>query len=98
MDLQCSNVVTLPDGDGEITVPTMSFNVIYILSHLYRHVFTEGIGLRQLIDYYFVLVKSEERRVKNLTALQRELKHLGLWKFAGAVMYVLRHWDYQRRK
>ena len=89
MDLQCSNVVTLPDGYGEITVPTMSFNVIYILSHLYRHVFTEGIGLRQLIDYYFVLVKSEERRVKNLTALQRELKYLGLWKFAGAVMYVL---------
>ena len=31
----------------------------------------------------------EERRVKNLTALQRELKYLGLWKFAGAVMYVL---------
>lgn len=89
MDLQCSNVVTLPDGYGEITVPTMSFNVIYILSHLYRHVFTEGIGLRQLIDYYFVLVKSEEQRVKNLTALQRELKYLGLWKFAGAVMYVL---------
>ena len=89
MDLQCSNVVTLPDGYGEITVPTMSFNVIYILSHLYRHVFTEGIGLRQLIDYYFVLVKSEERRVKNLTALQRELKYLGLWKFAGAVMYVM---------
>ena len=89
MDLQCSNVVTLPDGYGEITVPMTSFNVIYILSHLYRHVFTEGIGLRQLIDYYFVLVKSEERRVKNLTALQRELKYLGLWKFAGAVMYVL---------
>lgn len=89
MDLQCSNVVTLPDGYGEITVPTTSFNVIYILSHLYRHVFTEGIGLRQLIDYYFVLVKSEEGRVKNLTALQRELKYLGLWKFAGAVMYVL---------
>ena len=87
MDLQCSNVVTLPDGYGEITVPTTSFNVIH--SHLYRHVFTEGIGLRQLIDYYFVLVKSEGRRVKNLTALQRELKYFGLWKFAGAVMYVL---------
>ena len=86
-DLQCSNVISLPDGYGEITVPTTSFNVIH--SHLYRHVFTEGIGLRQLIGYYFVLVKSEERRVKNLTALQRELKYLGLWKFAGAVMYVL---------
>lgn len=44
MDLQCSNVVTLPDGYGEITVSTTSFNVIYILSHLYRHVFTEGIA------------------------------------------------------
>ena len=66
---------------------------------LYRHVFTEGIGLRQLIDYYFVLVKSEERRVKNLTALQRELKYLGLWKFAGAVMYVLHEaLGYLRRK
>ena len=89
MDLQCSNVVKLPDGYGEITMPTMNFNVIYILSHLYRHVFTEGIGLRQLIDYYFVLVKSEEQSVTNLTALQHELKNLGLWKFAQAVMYVL---------
>lgn len=87
MDLQCSNVVTLPDGYGEITVPTMSFNVIYILTHLYRHVFTEGIGLRQLIDYYFVLNKEELLVIRD--TLQRELKHLGLWKFAKAVMYVL---------
>ena len=34
-------------------------------------------------------MKSEERRVKNSIALERELKHLGLWKFAGAMMYVL---------
>ena len=105
MDLQCSNIVTLPDGYGEITVPTTSFNVIYILSHLYRHVFTEGIGLRQLLDYYFVLVKwhtdltnltDSNKSLPQMTqintdldALQRELKYLGLWKFAGAVMYVL---------
>lgn len=88
MDLQCSNVVTLPDGYGEITVPTMNFNVIYILSHLYRHVFTEGIGLRQLIDYYFVL-RNTDYNIANKAVLQRDLKHLGLWKFAGAVMYVL---------
>lgn len=88
-DLQCSNVVSLPDGIGEIAIPTTAFNVVYQLTHLYHHFFDEGIGMRQIIDYYFVLVKSKERRVKNLTALQRELKHLGLWKFAGAVMYVL---------
>ena len=95
-DLQCSNVVTLPDGYGEITVPTTSFNVVYILSHLYRHVFTEGIGLRQLLDYYFVvmmwhtdLTNLTDSDSADLAALQRELKRLGLWKFAGAVMYVL---------
>lgn len=88
MDLQCSNVVSLPDGYGEINVPTVNFNVIYILSHLYRHVFTEGIGLRQLIDYYFVL-RNTDCNIANKTVLQRELKHLGLWKFAQAVMYVL---------
>lgn len=88
-DLQCSNVVSLPDGIGEIAMPTTAFNVVYQLTHLYHHFFDEGIGMRQIIDYYFVLVMSEERRVKNLTALQRELKNLGLWKFAGAVMYVL---------
>ena len=96
MDLQSSNVVTLPDGYGEITVPTASFNVVYILSHLYRHVFTEGIGLRQLLDYYFVvmmwhtdLTNLTDSDSADLAALQRELKRLGLWKFAGAVMYVL---------
>lgn len=105
MDLQCSNVVTLPDGYGEITVTTTSFNVIYILSHLYRHVFTEGIGLRQLLDYYFVLVKwhtdltnltDSNKSLPQITqintdldALRHELKYLGLWKFARAVMYVL---------
>ena len=88
-DLQCSNVVELPDGAGEIAVPTTAFNVVYQLCHLYHHFFDEGIGMRQMVDYYFVLVKSEERRVKNQTALHRELKYLGLWKFAGAVMYVL---------
>ena len=97
-DLQCSNVVELPDGAGEIAVPTTAFNVVYQLCHLYHHFFDEGIGMRQMVDYYYVLVKSEEGRVKNcpategkanVTSLQRELKHLGLWKFAGAVMYVL---------
>lgn len=88
-DLQCSHIVRLPDGAGDIAIPTTAFNVVYQLTHLYHHFFDEGIGMRQIIDYYFVLVKNEERRMKNLTALQRELKYLGLWKFAGAMMYVL---------
>ena len=167
-DLQCSNVVSLPDGIGEIAIPTKAFNVIYQLTHLYHHFFDEGIGMRQIIDYYHVVCDfykvyqnsskitpslftikegstshpdpltlrgeggnrptrcSEPLRSKDggpskvspdcagwdrlsiegdnsggsatavtssastaLDVLQRELKYLGLWKFAGAVMYVL---------
>ena len=157
-DLQCSNVVSQPDGIGEIAIPTTAFNVVYQLTHLYHHFFDEGIGMRQIIDNYYVVnnylsnpsvslskgsstshpspLSSEERDVTALrcseplrskvggaskpspncagwdrlsiegdnsvastsvtssasTALvvvQRELKYLGLWKFAGAVMYVL---------
>ena len=54
-DLQCSNVVKLPDGAGDIAVPTTAFNVIYQLTHLYHHFFDEGIGMRQIIDYYYVV-------------------------------------------
>lgn len=86
-DLQCSNVVSLPDGIGEIAIPTTAFNVIYQLTHLYHHFFDEGIGMRQIIDYYYIVNNDELLVIKD--ALQKELKHLGLWKFAKAVMYVL---------
>ena len=86
-DLQCLNVVSLPDGIGEIAIPTTAFNVIYQLTHLYHHFFDEGIGMRQIIDYYYVVNNDELLAIKD--TLQKELKHLGLWKFARAVMYVL---------
>ena len=164
-DLQCSNVVSLPDGIGEIAIPTTAFNVVYQLTHLYHHFFDEGIGMRQIIDYYYVVNNdlsnhpvplskegstfspspsssgsgdvtapsrcSEPLRSKvggpskvspdcagwdrrdaigdiasdasvssvftkdssastALDVVQRELKYLGLWKFAGAVMYVMK--------
>ena len=93
-DLQCSNVVSLPDGIGEIAIPTTAFNVIYQLTHLYHHFFDEGIGMRQIIDYYYVVISDyllviNDESLGIRDTLQRELKYLGLWKFARAVMYVL---------
>ena len=86
-DLQCSHIVGLPDGAGDIAIPTTAFNVVYQLTHLYHHFFDEGIGMRQIIDYYYVVNNDELLVIRD--ALQKELKHLGLWKFAMAVMYVL---------
>ena len=71
---------------GEIAIPTMEFNLIFQLTHIFSHLMNEGIGLRQLVDYYFVLQHAD---IKDLTELQRNLKHFGLWKFAGAIMYIM---------
>ena len=67
--------------------PTNRFNAVYLMMHIFRHVFHEGIGLRQLMDYYFVLIHltDEERK----WAYGR-LKWLGLGKVTCAVMYVMK--------
>lgn len=75
-------------GDDAVAVPTPSFNCVYQLYHLYHHYFYEGVGLRQVVDYFFV-VRKWNVDCEKLSSLQRELKLLGLWRFAGAVMFVL---------
>ena len=54
-DLQCSHIVGLPDEAGDIAIPTTAFNEVYQLCHLYHHFFDEGIGMRQIIDYFLVV-------------------------------------------
>lgn len=82
---QFSHRVTLGE-QGVVAIPTVKFNLIFQLTHIYAHLMNEGIGLRQLLDYYFVLLHAD---IKDLAELQRNLKRFGLWKFAGAIMYIM---------
>lgn len=83
IDAQCCHKVSLPDNVGEVAVPTNDFNILYQLYHLYHHYFYEGVGLRQVVDYYYVIKNAKS------SYTEHSLKHLGLWKFAKAMMYVL---------
>ena len=83
---QCRNVVGLPDDAGEIDIPTAEFNIVYQLSHLMHHFFDEGIGLRQIVDHYYLL---RTTKFADSHDWKEELDYLGLRKFAGAVMYVM---------
>ena len=129
---------------GEIAIPTVEFNLIFQLTHIFSHLMNEGIGLRQLLDYYYVLcdfykvyqnfsnpsvslskgsstfspspsssgsgyvtallgarnryalrLADHQRSTPDcagwdrLGVLQKELKELGLWKFAGGIMYIM---------
>ena len=72
---------------SEIPAPTLAFDRVYILIHIYRHLFHEGIGLRQLLDYYFVLRQgftSDERE-----SSMQILRSLKMGRFASATMWVL---------
>ena len=129
---QCRNMIALPDEAGEVAAPTADFNAVYQLYHLYHHYFYEGVGLRQVVDYYYVILNFElgvlrsarrdacqskncrlrdeelkncELETQNLKLnnsksakptiqnsklkTQNSLTRLGLWHFAGAMMYVL---------
>ena len=83
---QFTNTVETPAGT--IPAPTLEFNRIYILLHIYRHLFQEGIGLRQMLDYYFVLDKGFTAEERNRTV--ETLRSIGLLDFAAAAMYVLK--------
>lgn len=68
-------------------IPTWDFNVVYLLQHMYLHIFQEGFGMRQVVDYYYLLKSDKRMEVQDL---EKTLRRLDLYHFAGAVMYVLR--------
>ena len=74
--------------DGCEDFPSLDFNRIFILLHCYRHLCGHGVGLRQLMDYYFVLIQgfTEEERKDTIHWCQM----LGMTRFVSAVMWVMK--------
>ena len=57
--IQCKHMVTLKDGNV-IYAPDAKFEAVHVLLyHIFNHFLYEGIGLRQMLDLYFVLVNGE---------------------------------------
>lgn len=79
--------VLLPDG--EIDIPNTEMNLVFQLTHIYRHLFYEGIGLRQLMDYYFLLCKVHESNNEDVARAIKTIPNLKLTKFCSALMWVL---------
>lgn len=65
---------------------TIEFDLVYSLVHIYRHIFSEGIGLRQLVDCFYILKHSDIHGRKNA---YRTLHGLGMKRFTGGIMYIL---------
>lgn len=87
-----------------VCIPTRNFNIVFQMSHISNHFFHEGIGLRQLMDYFFVLTRQpadesaprhsepqSDARFSQADKAEYEklFCSLGMLKIARAVMYVL---------
>ena len=83
-----TKLVALPEEAGEITIPGFSFNVVFQLSHILNHLLHEGVGLRQLVDYYYLL-RSHDCNNEDKTWLDTSLKRCGLHEVSSAVSWML---------
>lgn len=75
--------------NNQIITPSVEFNLFYILLHIYRHFLYEGVGLRQLMDYYFVLrtTSMQDSKSKSLAAIES----FGMKRFAKGLMWIMRY-------
>ena len=78
---------SLPCGD-DITVPTTEFNAFYLMLHCFNHEFSSGLGLRQLMDYYCLLVSLHKTHGEQ-GVLNRLFSEFGMERFVGAVMWIM---------
>lgn len=83
LDQEMERTEMVPEG---FCVPSMKFALAMQLSHIKRHMFSSGIGFKQILDYYVLLTTcSDEDRV----TMMQNLKRFGLVHTAGALMWVL---------
>ncbi len=75
------------DTESGFPHTTIDFDLVYSIVHIYRHIFSEGIGLRQLMDYYYILLHSSSRQRWDAYHVLKELK---MSSFVGGIMWILK--------
>lgn len=81
---------TFAELDGtEIPCLKVDEDVIYQMNHIYRHLVDEGVGLRQVVDYFYVLKAWNNHHVRTKEETMKIVSWLGMKRFAGALMYVM---------
>jgi hypothetical protein len=85
--LKNNSALLYSEKDG-LTTPSTLFNVFYILLHIYRHFLYEGVGMRQIVDYYFVLRDVNCAKIDVGFSLEA-VSQFGMERFAKGLMWVM---------
>ena len=75
-------------GEAPLTYPDMRFNAVFCMAHMFHHYLEGGLGLRQLMDYYYVLLNLDPSLRK---PVMDTLRKLGMKRFTASVMAALRY-------
>lgn len=77
--------------DG-VTIPALKvdYDIVFQMNHIYRHLVDEGVGLRQIVDYYWLLLLWNREHERSKEDVMGSVNYLGMRRFAGALMYVLK--------
>lgn len=74
----------------ETSMPSLAFDRVFILLHCYRHMCGHGVGLRQIMDYFYVLKQGfTEAEQKDAVYW---IQQLGMTRFTEGLMWVLREY------
>lgn len=73
---------------GGIYVPSDEFNIMHLTAHAFRHLFGEGMSIRQLMDLYFVLMEwdSNDKMKRDIFSA---VKSCGMGPFLQAIMFAM---------
>ncbi len=81
------DIKAFDSSEGFRVAPT-EFNLVYLPVHIYNHVLNEGIGLRQYMDYYFVLKSVDASSYAE--EFRKTISSFHMTKFMRGVMWVMK--------
>lgn len=70
--------------------PSVAFDRVFILLHCYRHICGHGVGLRQIMDYFYVLKQGFTKEEQQDAVYW--IGQLGMTRFACGLMWVMQEY------
>ena len=82
------------DKCGLVKKLRVDYDLIFQMNHIYRHLLDEGVGMRQVLDFYVLLKEynkeqDERSELMSRSELMTHVHTCGMKRFASALMFVL---------
>lgn len=87
-DKQFAHTIRLSSNGLDVSVPTARFNVVYQMGHILIHLLDDGIGLRHMVDYFYVLQALGRLSEAEKHEIAGEWRKFGMLRLASGVMWI----------